>query len=68
MPKPTVAVDYRRCEVEKCDQGVCLAVQECGYRILRQEAAFEMPDVYPALCRGCGLCTLACPRGAVTLQ
>jgi heterodisulfide reductase subunit A-like polyferredoxin len=68
MAKPTVLVDYRECDVEGCAQGICLAAQECSYRILRQDAPFEMPDVYPALCRGCGLCTLACPVGAVRVQ
>ena len=68
MPKPVVAIDYHLCQVEECEQGICLASQECPRNILRQEEPFEMPDVYPGLCLGCGLCTPVCPYGAILVQ
>jgi translation initiation factor RLI1 len=68
MPKPAVVVDYQSCQVERCGQGNCPAVLKCPHKILRQEAYFEMPDVYPGLCRGCGVCIPACPFGAIKIQ
>ena len=65
MPKRAVVVDYRQCQVEKCEQGICQASQVCPRKILRQEDPYEMPDVYPGLCRGCALCVPACPFKAV---
>jgi translation initiation factor RLI1 len=68
LPKPVVVMDYQRCQVEECELGVCLASLKCPRNILRQETPFEMPDIYPGLCRGCGLCTPACPFGAIQIR
>lgn len=67
LTKPTVAIDYQQCRVEVCEQGLCPAAQKCPRKILRQESPYEMPDIYPALCRSCGICIPQCPFGAVKL-
>jgi translation initiation factor RLI1 len=68
MPKPTVSLDYHRCQVDRCPGGVCPAAARCPRAILRQEAAFELPDIHPSLCRGCALCVPACPFGAIQVR
>ncbi len=65
MPKPMAMVDYGRCQPEKCDGGICLAVLACPAKVLRQEAPYEMPDPSPAMCVGCALCVQACPTKAI---
>ena len=67
MPKQMAMLDYERCQPEKCDKGICLAVSACPNNILKQEAPYEMPDLDPAMCVGCGLCAQACPLKAVRL-
>jgi translation initiation factor RLI1 len=68
MPKLMAVVDYRKCHPEKCDKGICLAVLACPFKVLRQEASYEMPDPSPSMCVGCGLCTQACPLKAILLM
>jgi translation initiation factor RLI1 len=67
MPKQMVVIDYRECQPEKCDNGICLAVFACPHKILKQEDPYEMPDPSPAMCVGCGLCAQACPLKAILL-
>lgn len=68
MPKQLAAIDYRRCEPEKCNSGICLAVAACPNCILKQDACCEMPDLNPMLCVGCGLCAQACPLKALRMM
>jgi translation initiation factor RLI1 len=68
VPKQMVVVDYRICQPEKCDGGICLAVLACPKEVLTQEAPYEMPDPNPALCVGCGLCAQACPAKAIQMM
>lgn len=68
MPKPRAMVDYRRCQPERCDKGICLAVLTCPRKMLKQEAPYEMPDPNPTMCVGCGICAQACPLKAISMM
>jgi ferredoxin len=67
LPKAMALVDYGKCQPERCPSGLCRSVEACPKGILSQEAPFEMPDPYPSMCLGCGICASACPAGAVRL-
>jgi translation initiation factor RLI1 len=66
VPKQMVAVDYHRCQPEKCDGGVCLAVLACPQKVLKQPAPYEMPEPI-AMCVGYGICGQACPAKAIQM-
>ena len=68
MPKRTIVVDYRACEPEKCEDGICKAALVCEKKILTQESPYEMPDTKPSMCLGCSLCLQACPMDALRLM
>ena len=68
MPRKRSMVDYGRCKPDRCEGGVCLAAQACPNKVMRQEAPYEMPDVHPTMCVGCGMCMQACPLGAVRVM
>ncbi|MBI4284425.1 MAG: 4Fe-4S binding protein [Chloroflexi bacterium] len=61
-------VDYGKCRLELCDGGVCAAVAACPHHLLKQEATYTAPMPDPAICRGCGQCSLACPFKAIVLR
>jgi NAD-dependent dihydropyrimidine dehydrogenase PreA subunit len=66
VPKQMVAVDYHRCQPEKCDGGVCLAVLACPQKVLKQPAPYEMPGPI-AMCVGYGICGQACPAKVIQM-
>jgi heterodisulfide reductase subunit A-like polyferredoxin len=66
MPSKTALVDYSKCHPDKCENGICKAIQACRYKSLKQEKAFEIP-MNPFICRGCGDCVRACPSKAIQI-
>jgi translation initiation factor RLI1 len=60
-------VDFRKCDPEKCEGGICVAAQVCPQKRLDQEAPCETPMPYPGPCRGCGECVRACRLQAIKL-
>jgi translation initiation factor RLI1 len=58
-------IDYNICQPAHCEGGICLAVQACKKKVLKQEAVNEVPMPDPFLCSGCGDCARACPYKAV---
>ncbi len=66
MPKPSAVVDPKACQPEKCRQGICVAVEACEKRTLKQEAPYEIPYAL-GLCLGCSQCTLTCPLDAIRM-
>lgn len=65
MPGKMALVDFNLCRPESCEGGICTAAEACEKKLLRQEAPGEPPMADPSLCKGCGDCARACPRGAV---
>ena len=68
MPKKTVVVDYKICDPEKCEDGICKAALACEKKLLTQEAPYEMPDAKAAMCMSCAICVQACPQKAVKVM
>jgi len=67
MPKRMAVIDYADCQPGICEKGICQAVLVCPRKLLKQEDPFEMPDSYPNMCLGCGVCVQACPKKAVKM-
>ena len=61
MPSKMALVHYDKCRPESCDGGICAAALACPHKLLKQEAACQIPMPDPFLCRGCGDCVRACP-------
>jgi len=69
MLKREALVEYEKCNPEKCDHGVCLAVLACEFRHLIQESPYEEPEINPAKwCHGCAKCVQACPLKAIRMS
>lgn len=45
MAKQIAMVDYTKCQPEKCDKGICLAVLACPNKILKAG-----PGLLPKVC------------------
>ncbi len=67
MQGKTALVDYTKCDPQRCDCGVCVAVQACPRKLISQEAAYETPMADPSPCKGCGDCAKACPWKAIEI-
>jgi NAD-dependent dihydropyrimidine dehydrogenase PreA subunit len=58
-------VDYRRCDPDRCEGGVCAAALACTKKLLYQEEPYDPPMTDPSTCKGCADCIRTCPRGAI---
>jgi NAD-dependent dihydropyrimidine dehydrogenase PreA subunit len=68
VPQQMPMVGYGKCQPEKCDEGICLAVLACPNKVLKQEAPYEVPVPNPAMCVGCGTCVQTCPLKAIRMM
>ncbi len=68
MVKKISLVDYSLCHPDQCDRGICKAALACPYKILKQEAPFEIPDLNQAMCMGCSECETTCPLKAIRVE
>ncbi len=68
MTRKSAAIDVERCDPSACHDGICAAMLQCPRKILKQEAAYEVPFVYGdgSLCGGCFKCLQACPLKAIS--
>ena len=67
MPKKVALVDFEKCRPDKCDKGICAAVQVCTHKLVKQEVPDDMPMFHPSTCKGCGECVRACPLKAIQI-
>ncbi|MFC1902811.1 4Fe-4S binding protein [Chloroflexota bacterium] len=65
MPNKIALLDFSKCHPEKCDKGICAAVQACSHKLIKQEAPNEIPMFHPSTCQGCSDCARACPQKAI---
>ena len=69
MPKTEAAIDYSKCDPQKCENGICIAALECEHGSLVQDAPYETPELNPAKwCRGCNKCAIVCPQKAIKMM
>ncbi len=66
-PKLKVAVDYGKCQPERCDKGVCNAVVQCPNKLWKQEEAYDLSYPIPGFCEECGTCVESCLLKAIRM-
>jgi NAD-dependent dihydropyrimidine dehydrogenase PreA subunit len=66
-PKVKIIIDYKRCDPQKCDKGICAAVLACPNKLLKQFGAYEYPYLVPGFCQECGKCTDSCLWEAIRM-
>jgi len=59
-------IDHKKCVPNKCESGVCIAINVCPTNAIEQEASFEHPYVVGG-CYECNKCVESCPLDAITL-
>jgi len=65
MPNKIALVAFDKCQVGKCDKGICVAVLACSHKLIKQESPYDIPMFHPSICQGCGDCVRACPLKAI---
>jgi NAD-dependent dihydropyrimidine dehydrogenase PreA subunit len=68
MPRRTVVLNYRLCDPDQCQEGVCAAQVVCERKVLKQPEAYQLPEFRPGMCLGCADCVPVCPRKALVLM
>jgi translation initiation factor RLI1 len=67
MLRKMALLDLNKCRPGACPGGICAAVRVCPSGLLKQEAAYAMPEPEPSSCRACGECVRACPLKAIQI-
>lgn len=69
MPKKKAIVDYTLCQPDKCNNaGICPASRKCEFGSLKQEKAYETPEINPTKwCHSCAKCAKVCPLNAIKM-
>jgi len=63
-----VILDVRRCQPQKCAEGICIAYRKCPVKALWQEEPYTVPFLSEAQCNGCSKCLAACSLKAIYLS
>jgi len=65
--KQKVSVDYKKCDPNRCLNGVCLSVVECPRKVFKQEDPYDPPYIVSGFCQECSKCVEVCITGAVKM-
>jgi translation initiation factor RLI1 len=66
--RPVAVLDYSKCHPEKCDSGICVAVDACPVKVIKQEAPYELPEIAQHMCVGYEYCVKVCPLDAIRMM
>ena len=61
-------LDYNKCHPEKCDKGICAAVEACPVKVIKQEAPYEPPEIVQHIRVGYEYCVKVCPLDAIRMM
>ncbi len=67
LSNAVIKLIYQKCLPDRCNSGICPAVQSCPLGLLQQEERFDYPFAGHNLCKGCASCVSACPYNAIKL-
>ena len=65
-PKIKIAIDYKRCDPKRCDQGICAVLLECPSKLVKQIEPYGCPYPVAGFCQECGNCSEACLLKAIS--
>ncbi len=66
-PKVKIAIDYKRCDPNRCDKGICAAVLACPVKLIKQLEPHDCPYPVAGFCQECGKCSDACLKKAISM-
>ncbi|MEW6231217.1 MAG: 4Fe-4S binding protein [Chloroflexota bacterium] len=65
---PQATIDWRKCDPNKCVNGMCFVKGNCPVKAIIQLDAEDQPVVDTSRCRGCSACVARCPLRAIVLE